>query len=75
VGFVEAASLTALLPDPGGADYYLCGPKPFMACLYEGLRRAGVPEARVHFEFFGPKQDLVLAAAEAPGAPPVAALN
>ena len=58
-GIIDVSVLKALLPG-GDADFYLCGPKPFMACLYRGLRDWGVPADRVHFEFFGPKHDLVL---------------
>ncbi len=40
------------------ADFYLCGPKPFLATFVRGLAKAGVPEARIHYEFFGPADDL-----------------
>ncbi|GGD38147.1 NO-inducible flavohemoprotein [Aureimonas glaciei] len=40
------------------ADYYLCGPKPFLAALVHGLRRSGVTGDRVHYEFFGPADEL-----------------
>ncbi len=40
------------------AEYYFCGPKPFMASLYAGLMQQGVPDSQLHFEFFGPKQEL-----------------
>lgn len=63
-GIIDASVLKGLLPG-NDADFYLCGPKPFMACLYHGLRDWGVPAAQVHFEFFGPKQDLILAASAA----------
>ncbi len=39
-------------------DFYLCGPKPFMRGLHWGLTTAGVPVARIHFEFFGPASDI-----------------
>ncbi|BDA83160.1 flavohemoprotein [Aureimonas sp. SA4125] len=39
------------------ADYYLCGPKPFLAAFVRGLRRAGVNDDRVHYEFFGPADE------------------
>ena len=35
-------------------DFYLCGPPPFMKSLYCGLASLSVPEARIHYEFFGP---------------------
>lgn len=40
------------------ADVYLCGPKPFMATFVHGLTKAGVPADRIHYEFFGPADDL-----------------
>lgn len=41
------------------ATYYLCGPKPFLAALVNGLLRLGVPTERVRFEFFGPADELI----------------
>ncbi|MDM0109241.1 NO-inducible flavohemoprotein [Variovorax sp. J22R24] len=35
------------------ADYYVCGPMPFMRAQVEALRALGVPDARVHYEVFG----------------------
>ena len=40
------------------ADYYFCGPKPFMVNIYHDLLTWGIPETQVHFEFFGPKEEL-----------------
>lgn len=40
----------ALLPD---ADYYLCGPLPFMSAQRQSLRALGVPAERIHYEVFG----------------------
>ena len=34
--------------------FYICGPTPMMASLVAGLEDWGVPEARIHFEAFGP---------------------
>lgn len=36
------------------ADYYLCGPPPMMESLVSGLLAWGVPQARIHYEAFGP---------------------
>ena len=41
------------------ADFYFCGPKPFMAGIYRGLRNWGVDDSRIRFEFFGPREDIV----------------
>ncbi len=43
------------------ADFYLCGPKPFLAALVGGLTKAGIPSNRIHYEFFGPTEDLLAA--------------
>lgn len=42
----------------GEADFYLCGPRPFLHALVSGLVRAGVAAARIHHEFFGPAEEL-----------------
>jgi nitric oxide dioxygenase len=47
------------------ADYYFCGPKPFMMGIYHNLLKWGIPASQVHFEFFGPRQELEGAVAEA----------
>ncbi|KAA5539761.1 NO-inducible flavohemoprotein [Roseiconus nitratireducens] len=41
------------------AEYYFCGPKPFMLAIETALNELGVDVARQHCEFFGPKQPLV----------------
>ncbi|OZI74524.1 NO-inducible flavohemoprotein [Bordetella genomosp. 12] len=40
----------AVLPE---ADYYLCGPLPFMRAQHEALSALGVPAGRIHAEAFG----------------------
>jgi len=35
------------------ADYYLCGPVPFMKAKLDELRSLGVPAGRIHYEVFG----------------------
>jgi len=40
-----------MLPD---ADYYICGPVPFMRMQHDALIGKGIREARVHYEVFGP---------------------
>jgi ferredoxin-NADP reductase len=34
--------------------FYICGPGPMMASIVAGLEDWGVPDARIHFEAFGP---------------------
>ncbi|MBB6255123.1 NO-inducible flavohemoprotein [Nitrospirillum iridis] len=43
------------------ADFYLCGPKPFLRAFVGGLSLAGVPSDRIHYEFFGPAEELTAA--------------
>jgi nitric oxide dioxygenase len=57
VGFVTRDSLQDLAI-PSDADYYFCGPKPFMASVDAVLSQSGVSPGRRHCEFFGPKQSL-----------------
>jgi nitric oxide dioxygenase len=40
-----------LLPD---ADYYICGPIPFMRLQHDALIARGIKETRIHYEVFGP---------------------
>lgn len=51
-GRIDAAQIAAQdhLAD---ADYYICGPRGFMSAQIASLKQAGVPEARIHAEFFG----------------------
>jgi PAS domain S-box-containing protein len=41
------------------ADYFVCGPLPFLKTFVAGLANAGVPTDRIHYEFFGPVEDLL----------------
>ncbi|SFA70889.1 MULTISPECIES: NO-inducible flavohemoprotein [unclassified Bacillus (in: firmicutes)] len=40
------------------ADYYFCGPVPFMRSLHQSLADLGIEQSNIHFEFFGPKDEL-----------------
>ena len=59
-GVIEEAWLRAETP-LGEADYYLCGPRPFLRTLVSTLTLAGVPSDRIHYEFFGPADELLTA--------------
>ncbi|WP_261538108.1 NO-inducible flavohemoprotein [Burkholderia multivorans] len=48
---VNAIKDAILLED---ADYYICGPVPFMRLQHDALKQLGIPEARIHYEVFGP---------------------
>ena len=43
------------------ADYFLCGPRAFLRSFVSGLARAGVASGRIHYEFFGPADELLAA--------------
>ncbi|MGO1767498.1 MAG: nitric oxide dioxygenase, partial [Advenella sp.] len=43
------------------ADYYICGPKEFLRVFVNGLAAEGVPADRIHYEFFGPADELLAA--------------
>ncbi|KAK6371478.1 uncharacterized protein PV06_01487 [Exophiala oligosperma] len=47
---VEKIKDKVILPD---ADYYLCGPIPFMQAQQKSLEALGVPSERIHSEVFG----------------------
>lgn len=51
-GHIDLPLLQSTLPF-GDYDFYLCGPRPFMQSLYDGLRALNVPDARIHAETFG----------------------
>ncbi|WP_057915156.1 NO-inducible flavohemoprotein [Peribacillus muralis] len=36
------------------ADYYICGPVPFMKAIITSLKELGVDADNIHYEFFGP---------------------
>ena len=60
-GLVDRAFLREWLPT-NDADFYFCGPKPFMTGVFHALKEWGVDESRMHFEFFGPREDITTAA-------------
>jgi nitric oxide dioxygenase len=64
VGTVDVSLLQGFLPS-NDAEFYFCGPKPFMAALYDGLKSWGVEDSRLHYEFFGPRHQMAAATARA----------
>ncbi|MES5100060.1 NO-inducible flavohemoprotein [Agrobacterium sp. BA1120] len=59
-GFITVDWLRSATPFET-SEFYLCGPKPFLRALVPALVRAGVPGERVHYEFFGPADELLAA--------------
>ncbi|WP_409305237.1 NO-inducible flavohemoprotein [Peribacillus sp. SCS-155] len=56
-GFVDAEFIKQTVGDVS-ADYYICGPVPFLRFVITSLKSLGVPEEKIHFEFFGPAVNL-----------------
>jgi nitric oxide dioxygenase len=56
-GRIDMSWLAANTP-LADADYYLCGPRAFMRRFAVGLVKSGLPQRRLHAEFFGPVEDL-----------------
>jgi len=57
VGMIDQEFLKGFVPTLD-ADFYFCGPKPFMVGVHRQLREWGVDPAQLHFEFFGPRQEI-----------------
>jgi nitric oxide dioxygenase len=60
-GRIDAELIESFVPEHD-ADYYFCGPQPFMVKVYHQLLTWGMPASQAHFEFFGPRQELERAA-------------
>lgn len=43
------------------ADIYLCGPRPFLRNFVQALVHEGVAKERIHYEFFGPADEVLAA--------------
>ncbi|MCG3086778.1 NO-inducible flavohemoprotein [Sporosarcina cyprini] len=43
-----------------GSDVYVCGPTPFMQAIVSNLYDLGISQDKIHFEFFGPAEELEL---------------
>ncbi|MFN3988585.1 MAG: FAD-binding oxidoreductase [Rhodocyclaceae bacterium] len=52
-GRLDATRLLAAIPHPQDATFYLCAGMALMNALSEGLTRAGIAPARIHWEAFG----------------------
>ena len=55
---------------PRDADFYLCGPPPFLRSFTAGLKDWGVAVNRVHMEIFGPEESETPGIAGTPKRPP-----
>ena len=57
-GRLSADQLGKWLPSSRDVDAYFLGPKPFMQQIKKQLQALGVPQAQIHYEFFGPASSL-----------------
>jgi nitric oxide dioxygenase len=48
---IDLIAEAIMLPE---ADYYICGPIPFMRMQHDALSARGIKDARIHYEVFGP---------------------
>jgi len=51
-GWVDLSAIDEL---DNRADYYICGPKPFIEKHFQALKDKGIPSGSIHFEEFGPQ--------------------
>ena len=57
-GFLDATACAALVGDRAQADFYICGPGPYMDTVEAGLAQLGVARSRVFIERFVVPGDL-----------------
>ena len=57
-GFLEASQLQQHIGDNRDIEVYVLGPKPFMQCVLNMTHNLGINPSQVHFEFFGPLEEL-----------------
>lgn len=51
-GYLNLDQIQQIVPTKE-ADFYFCGPEPFMKVVNKSLKEWGIPEERIHYEFFG----------------------
>lgn len=56
-GFIDLEWLQSIASS-SQADFYFCGPNPFMKLIKSHLNELAVPAENIHFEFFGPASNL-----------------
>jgi 3-ketosteroid 9alpha-monooxygenase subunit B len=71
-GFVDAAAVDAFAGATRGAEYYVCGPTPFMDIVEGALLARGVDPGHIHIERFTPAAPVVQAETGADAASAVA---
>ncbi|MVP02058.1 NO-inducible flavohemoprotein [Paenibacillus lutrae] len=56
-GYIDSAWLKTVIPTTD-ANFYFCGPQPFMKTVHHALRSMNVAASDAHYEFFGPAGSL-----------------
>lgn len=56
-GHIDYEWLQSILPT-NDAAFYFCGPKGFMRAMYRNLKQLDVASEDIHFEIFGPADDI-----------------
>ena len=51
-GNVQPEAIASFIAGAGEADYYICGPRPFMDAVEAAVLQAGRPRNRIHLERF-----------------------
>lgn len=51
-GVITPAAVESFVAGAGDADFYICGPAPFMTTVETALQSGGVPKSRLHLERF-----------------------
>ncbi|AUW94357.1 nitric oxide dioxygenase [Sulfobacillus thermotolerans] len=55
-GRIDAPLLSTLIAPE--AEFYICGPQPFMQAMVAALSQLNVSPDQIHYEFFGPQRSL-----------------
>ncbi|WP_026907066.1 NO-inducible flavohemoprotein [Paucisalibacillus globulus] len=56
-GYIELDWLRSVVPESDAA-FYFCGPKGFMRATYQLLKQLEVSDSDIHYEIFGPSEDI-----------------
>ncbi|UPM55198.1 NO-inducible flavohemoprotein [Gottfriedia acidiceleris] len=56
-GYIDAEWLNSNVKSDN-ADYYVCGPVPFLKAIITSLKELGIKDTQIHYEFFGPAMNL-----------------
>ncbi|WP_029105482.1 ferredoxin--NADP reductase [Mycobacterium sp. 360MFTsu5.1] len=51
-GIVQPEAIASFIAEAGDAEYYICGPGPFMAAVESAVMQTGTPRSRIHLERF-----------------------